>query len=910
MSVVDWVRESLEGWGSELDDDGFIRAVVTAGILEANRSLRVPDMVNQVRSQLDGARSSIGWRPPDVALSLIGPATAVEAVANLPLIRIEVLPGPGMQTDLYRWVQTLRTVPVVQVVVGCDEPSRQLDWHWPLRIGFLDDPDSSALREAFSNSQWWPDLQTIVGGGEPCDVLIIAMPLSRVPDHVAEGAVPVVLGAIDVAPEEVASAADRLAANLDSWGCHLANQPGNPLDWLNRLVESLSHNDPIQTALGWADHATGATGTYTTLMPYTSTWSRLETVMWRYADLLEQLGGHQVEVPPELQGSLPGPMPTGQVPAGALGEYLFEALHSGAFAFGGETHEATGFARLVGALGELPDPGPRAETGMGAGGEPEAGVEVRIVNGAVLHDGKPHRLALAAGEPYELEVWIGVASEESITLPGAPEFPTEDLPKGPNQIDVVFTCLDNFEEVQRTHVTLPEKGDSDRARLDLRFPEAGTMFGRLALLHLGRVIQTAVLRADVVSGPPSRLGRPEIEVEAVMRARIGALPDEERFDLAVVINRDGAGRKTLSAISGDGVSIRSAAGLDRGIKDLTGVLEAVADDPDAFAEMTSQPTLDWLFQVANLGATLYGSVIEDHAIDPAHFASGRVQVISARADAYLPVEFFYELRPPTVPTLCVGWQKAVLDGECGSCEEIAQGDRPICLSAFWGVKYVIERHAHNAEYGDMPGDWILQREPVAGRNQLKPLQSIVWAYSDHVLAGDRRRLSAALSKKKYPATRAADWDDVQAKVGSTDPSMVFLLPHTDKDRGTLPASELGGVLEVFGRIRDRMCEPRDKDYLVVLLGCDTASTDVPYQGMVPEFRKAGAGVVVSTVNAILGRHAVPVARELLAILKDGSASSRSMGDALRELRRRGLADGYPMVLSVVAFGDADWVLSA
>jgi hypothetical protein len=27
---------------------------------------------------------------------------------------------------------------------------------------------------------------------------------------------------------------------------------------------------------------------------------------------------------------------------------------------------------------------------------------------------------------------------------------------------------------------------------------------------------------------------------------------------------------------------------------------------------------------------------------------------------------------------------------------------------------------------------------------------------------------------------------------------------------------------------------------------------------------------------------------------------------MRQLRRRALADGYPMVLSVVAFGDADW----
>jgi hypothetical protein len=909
MSVVDPVRAYLRGWGDDLDDHSLIQAVVAAGILEANRWLRVPDMIQQIRSMLDEGLSSTDWRPPDVALELIEPMAAVETVADLPLIRLHVRPGPGMQTDLYWWLLFLRTIPAVQVVVGCDAPSRDLEWHWPLRVGFLDDPESVSLRDSFANNLWWPDLQTIVATGEPCDLLVLPMTLSQVPDAAPDCAIPVVTGEIDVAPEEVPGAADRVAMRFDSWGCHLANQPGAPVDWLNRLVESLAHNDPIETALGYADYNGGATATYTTLMAFASTWSRLENVMWRFTDQLNRLGDHMVEVPADLQGSMPGAMPTGRVPAGALGRFLDDALRSGAFTYSGETHEATGFARLVAAIGELPAGDHPMGNGMGAGGEGEDGVEVRIVNGRVLHDGDPHRLGLVKGDPYQLEVWIGVESEESITQPGAPAFPDEELPTGPNRIDVVFTCLDNEEDVQRTHVTLPEKGDSDRALLDLRFAETGTVFGRLALLHQGRVIQTAVLRADVVAGEPSRLGRPEIEVEAVMRSRIGAMPTEERFDLAVVVNRDTAGRKTTSAISDDGVSIRSAAGLERGIEDLTAVLEAVADDPDAFAEMTSETTLDWLFQVSNLGATLYGAFVEDHDFDPDHFSSGRVQVISARADAYLPVEFFYELRPPTVAVLCDGWEKAVLEGECGSCEEITDGDRPICLSAFWGVKYVIERHAHNAEYGEISGDWILQREPITGRDQLKPLESIVWAYSDNILSGDRKKLGSALSKKKFPATRASNWEDVQTQVGTIDPSMIFLLPHTDKDR-SLDASELGGTLEVFGRIRDRMCSPRDRDYLVVILGCDTAHTGVPFQGMVPEFRKAGAGVVVSTVNAILGRHAVPVARELLTILKGGSDEGMSMGDALRDLRRRGLADGYPMVLSVVAFGDADWVLTA
>lgn len=910
MSHLDGVRAYLDGWGSALDDQRLVEAVITAGVVQANPWLRKARMAREVRDFLEDALYAVDWRPPDDVLSMIDADMAAGAVADLPLIRLMINPGPGMQTDLYLWVHVLRLVPVVQVTVHCDGPNRDLEWQWPLRFGFLPDEESVALREAFTANRWWPHLQTVVDADEPSEFLVLPGVVSRVPAMTAEAALPVVLGAIDVPDDQVAGAADRIALDLDSWGCHLANQPADPVIWLNRLTESLAHNDPIETALSYADSIAEATATYTALVSFASTWGRLETVIERYANHLLRLGDHMVTVPQSLESALPGPMPTGQMPAGALGQFLQDALNSDAFSYAAEAHEATGFVRLIEAVGDLPEiPPDQMGNGMGAGGEPEEGVEVRIVNGRVLKDDDPHRLDLVVGERYGLEVWIGVESAESITVPGAPAFPTDDLPKGPNRIDVVLTCLGNAQETQRTHVTLPEKGDSDRTRFELRFDEAGTVFGRMALLHAGRVIQTAVLRADVVAGRPSRLGRPEIEVEAVNRARIGGVPEDQAFDLAVVVNRDTAGRKTMTAISDDGVSIRSAAGLEQGIEELAAHLDAVADDPEAFAEMTSETTMQWLYKTAHLGSALYGAFVEDHAFEPEHFSKGRLQVVSAVADAFLPVEFFYELRPPTKPVLCDGWEKAVLEGECGSCDGADAGERPVCLSGFWGVKYVIERHAHRAEYGNVGGDWVFLREPVPGRERLKPLDAIVWASSDNILAGDRKKLGTALSKRRFPATRATDWEDVQVKVGSVDPSMIFLLPHTG-DKDGLPATELGGLLEEIGLIRDRMGGPRDKTFVAVLLGCETARPMTPYQGMVPEFRRAGAGVVVTTINAILGRHAVPVARELLGLLKSASKKGdASMGDTLRDLRRQALADGYPMVLSVVAFGDADWVLT-
>jgi hypothetical protein len=389
-----------------------------------------------------------------------------------------------------------------------------------------------------------------------------------------------------------------------------------------------------------------------------------------------------------------------------------------------------------------------------------------------------------------------------------------------------------------------------------------------------------------------------------------AVPEEEQFDLAVVVNRDTTGKKTASTISKDAVSIRNIDGLQAQITELKDALTSIADDPDAFATMTSEDSLSLLFDLANLGQGLHEAFVLDFGIKPSFFKRGRIQIISAVADSYLPVELFYAMQAPDVPELCKNWKKSVLAGKCESCEALGIDDEiPICLTGFWGVRYVVERHVHDARYTALPDDYLLQNEVTTRRNEINPLESIVWGLSNNVLAKDRTGMQKAFDKKHFTATQATTWDDIQEKVGSLDPSMLFLLPHTDM-KGRSFASEIGGQLEIVNKIKKFMGGPREKRYVVVLLGCDTARTDIPFQGMVPKFRHAGAAVIVTTINTILGRHAVPVAKELLRILKDGGIADRSMGDAMRDLRRRALSDGYPMVLSVVAFGDADWRITA
>ena len=909
------VKRALGSWGNRLGDDKLVRAVIGAGVLEANPHLMdEDDLAASLRSHILESDWSLGWRFPQECLSYLTPQEAAKAAAGA-LGSLAVKPEIGNQPDLYTTLRFLGSGAAPYVVAP---EIREPTWHWPLRVGFLSDRPSVALRKSVAAGWSWPDLRDLVTAEEGCDLLLLPWSVSdadrmKVLPEVGKVGLVVVMGPIDVAPREVGRVADRLALRFGAEGCHLANRPEDTNSWFRDLIEHLAHNLTLDLALLLAREKVTRRPHYTTMSWGLAAAARLEWVISGFAFYLTQLGRRPIEIPPGLSGLLPGFDLSGSVPAGAVGDYLNQALNERSFQYLHETNEASGFATLVRATAGLPSPDALATAnggGQGAGTGGEGGEQVRIINGVVKDGDTVHRLALEAGREYQLEVWIGVVSEESITQPGAPAFPAEELPAGPQQVDVVFTCLGNRIEVQRGQVELPERGDSRRASFQLRFARPGVVFGRFALAHGGRVLQTALLRAEVVKERPSRLGRPVIEVEQVIRAGFAAVAEEEQFDLALVVNRDTKGKKTASAISKDGVTIRSVDGLQAQITELKEALTSIADDPEAFASMTSDESLALLFDLANLGEGLHNAFVLDHGIKPEFFTRGRIQVISAVADSYLPVELFYALNPPNVEKFCRNWKRSVLAGSCKSCEALGPNDEiPICLTGFWGVRYVVERHVHDDRYTNLGGDYQLQNEPSAGRDQINPLESILWGLSDNVQAQDRTALQRAFNKKPFAATKATNWTDLQEKVGTLDPSMLFLLPHTDLLR-RLFASEIGGELEKVNQVRVRMCWPREKRYVVVLLGCDTARTDIPFQGMVPEFRRAGAAVIVTTINTILGRHAVPVAKELLRILKDGGVANRSMGDAMRDLRRQALSDGYPMVLSVVAFGDADWRITA
>ena len=94
-------------------------------------------------------------------------------------------------------------------------------------------------------------------------------------------------------------------AGIGAWGCHLAGQPDSNRGWLNSLMESLSHNDPIDVALRRADTSNGETG-YSSLSYRLVADSRLSETIARFAEHLSHLRDLVVDVPVEIEALLPG----------------------------------------------------------------------------------------------------------------------------------------------------------------------------------------------------------------------------------------------------------------------------------------------------------------------------------------------------------------------------------------------------------------------------------------------------------------------------------------------------------------------------------------------------------------------------------------------------------------------------
>ena len=533
---------------------------------------------------------------------------------------------------------------------------------------------------------------------------------------------------------------------------------------------------------------------------------------------------------------------------------------------------------------------------------------------------EPLTQSLLPGRRHRISVWIG---PPEAVVRAAQAFPQELLDPAESWELTVFleeiVCVP--EPISRT-ITLPATGRSTRADFEIDVPADVTSFNAdITVLQGERILQAAELRARVEPVPD-----PDDRVELLAR-RVrpdDGYPGRPSGGAALAVRTQADGGVTLSTYRGRDGRLRRIDGVTQVVQKISRELTKVASDTELKLGLGEPKTAKLLRLLAYHGKLLRDELVAAQ-VDPEVLDERRLQVVTRDSEVYVPFEFVYDRGSPRDKApLCDNAVQALTDGGCaGSCPEGIDGPLApvVCPIGFWCLNRVVERHALR-RIGDLDDSEIeLETEPTAERNRLAPVASALFAFSDRVDAREGERRPSAYVEEvlqrvtKGRATVATTWDEWRSGIAAQSPDLLVLLAHTVEDDdlgatalqiGAGDALPCGSVDESFVRSPQSTSPP-----VVLLLGCETALAGQGVEDFLTRFQERGASIVVGTLATVLGYQAAPVAAALVEALAGAVENGEaSFGEVLVDLRRRLLARGYVMALTLTAYGDADWQLTS
>jgi hypothetical protein len=370
---------------------------------------------------------------------------------------------------------------------------------------------------------------------------------------------------------------------------------------------------------------------------------------------------------------------------------------------------------------------------------------------------------------------------------------------------------------------------------------------------------------------------------------------------------------------GGKAGLKRISGLDEGIESIITMLKE-AGTPEIVAQGGQTSAL---ISLANQGSMLYDTILEQIGAENEALIRlrevKRLQLVSAVRDV-LPLELVYVYPPPEPDAeLCPDARQALTTGVCTRCDGLDADSmaRRICPLGFLGLRCTIERHAiqplQQAEAILEGKDYQIQAGLTAGKKTINPLRSSLGAASGKVTNDQIKHLIQVMGDIfQGQFEYAQDNSEWKAKFKNT-PTMLILLPHTLKNRG-IPSLEIGNTFlwkpEIKRALKDVFGQATQAYQPVVLLiGCETADPDTPYQSFAADFSQAGAPITVLTLSPIHATRAAPITEILVKQIQAGAKNGQTFSAALLQARREALAAGYAEALALAADGDADWVLS-
>lgn len=934
-------RDAFALWGVELDDIVFAQALAAWGVLAAQSALPTPaPLVPELTAALQAGQRgdtiplSLQPEPPTEPAAAFAAAWQAAIRQAHAIVRLAIRTPLGMPRVAGAWLVEQLSRPEVgaaSVFLQVDEPRVAVAWNWPIRLGLLSDPRSGAMRLALRDSRWSTlfrlvDVESTEG---ECDLLLLASNVRSAlasilqrPGRLAADCV-LVLGGFKVEAWRAESLVQALRTEVGTAGVAVLFVPrGRRPVWFDHFIVELSHNSPIDVALRTAATRSMLQAPFLAASPALVANARLDRYVERLGRHLKALGGHGVELPQPSRvadrlGISPPPGPEGS-PTRDLGE----ELATNAFGYLHETGDATRVAEATREL-EAQTRGPVRLAMADGGGEPrerpepdprhlQARFRVGDANGPVA------ARALGLGTLYLVAVWIGLPQADAAVAPTP--FPSHLLPASVVgwTLTIVFHELGGLGPVprpqpRRAEVHLPPDGDSQPCLFPVRTAsQPGDFKARLIVLHEGRVLQTALLRARVVEQPAAQAEDTiALETEVLVRPGFHDLESRATFDAALVVNHDEQETSGVVAATDAAVAFFEPVGVDKSLRAIQQIVSQLTDLKASPASLRDPDMLKILRSLAE-----HGRIIRDclpAAVGDRLARARAIQVVEAREGAFLPVEFFYERPAPSAGAdLCDHGLQALREGR-GDSPCSTDDESVICPTAFWGFNRVIERRPH----GPVKNGEFQLSEPTTARGQLSLFRQALLGASEKVKDADIQgpkgaepTLQAATGGR---LTRVRTWREWRQAVQADSPSLLVLLPHSlnHPEDANMAALEIGADLLKSAHLeKPYVCGPACQvGPVVLLLGCSTELTDIAYQSFVGRFKAKGAALVLGTLATIRGRHAVPFLRELVAALQAAAQrEGATFGSALLEVKQRMLARGNPFVLALAAYGDAGWRL--
>lgn len=812
---------------------------------------------------------------------------------------------------------------------------------WPMRVGVPASTEGRVLAQTLRNG-WFRELYEplVARGGQVLDILLFPGSLSQALRSARRStqrraSLVVVLG-----PDDHPGGLQALRELADRWtAATLAVCGLDSTLWpqcFYELVAALSHNLPAPLAVFEAQRRT-LPGSELRLpvvlsdIGFAEHQRPLDMAIRLAAALRLQFGARPLVAPPEL--GLVTESPSEPTPVEVVADALESA--AGQWPWTSETQGATMLVRTRRALEQqLGQIELRHHTGvaMAEPPEPMSGAEPPPMDALdvpadpaplrhVKFDLWPVEATAATRDPtplapeadHRLEVFI---AEADVAAQGTAAQPLDERQLPPSadghELSVVYCPLSPIGQVDgRPHILqpsmgtlhLPPRGTSTRVAFTLRCGAVVADFrARLIVLHANRALQTLLLTA-----PEDGLLR--LDAENVYAPGFESPSANAPSDLTFVINESPLGRHGLATIGKDAASFIEPAGLDETWKSMTKVLtEAVREEAGRKGlGIDREQTLSLMRALAYWGAAIRKQLVRQHPVAALESAQ-RVQVVEAVSEAFFPVEFLYAGKPPEPTAALCPNARAALSASDNSLHDQCphKNDKHhVCPMAFWGFHKCIERHTSTGSR-----DHVVSI-PQPGDERLGPFKSVLMGASVNAseeMTGPKG-LPATVKKMAPHSAYVTSWDAWSKEIQDVHPDLLVLLSHSgaSKDIEDAGALEISTDHRTIGLLDDEYVHTGEgKGPLVLLLGCSTSLSDVPFLSSVRQFHESGAPVVIGTLSVIHGSQAHLIVQRLLALAMDPARSGQRLDEALLRVRRDLLAQGHGVAFTLSAYGHSSW----